>query len=462
MPSFLSNLFGSPYKKYNFKAEPFNKDPLAWSRPLVMHHCGEFSMAAVQANKDMEDQSQVEVGTDALFVGVYDGHKGDAASNYLMDHIFTELLRLIQANKNNMHENILTQVVGQMETEFIEFARNCFEQQHQVKNSSEIQRVPSSSEIQPVPSSYEIQQVSSNSEIQQVSSSSSEIQQLSSSSEIQPVLSSSEQQHEIQNSFVSSGCLICIIWRGTLFVANVGNSRAILGSQKGIGQLKKLGIKQMVKDHSFLNPDIQQELTGLHPDHNNRSCYQSIQVKGLIETSRCIGYAYMKNSEFTKRRSFEIPLSEVVIPPFTRPLLSSQPDVYSRDLKNSDRFIIFGSGGFWKLISNEKAARVVNTSPRDGIAETLAKLAQEEGAVNRGKKYRDLIKIPKSNCVSGNNGNQYSGFRSAYHDDITVIVVYLDQRPNREGVIPEMNSYRGYDNTVQQSEFINFYNKANA
>ncbi|GAU31556.1 hypothetical protein TSUD_333320 [Trifolium subterraneum] len=394
MASFLNNLFGSPYEKYNIKAEP--KDPLVWSRPLVRNHCGEFSMAAVQANMNMEDQGQVEVGTDALFVGVYDGHKGDTASIYLRDHIFTELLRLIQQNNNSMNEDILRQVVDQMETGFIDFAR------------------------------YRCQQ-----------------------------------HHEVQSSFVSSGCLICIIWRGTLFVANVGNSRAILVSQKGIGQFKRLVVKQMVRDHNFLNPDIQQELTELHPDHNNRSCYQSIEVKGLIETSRCIGYAYMKNSEFTKRRSFEIPLSEVVIPTFTRPLLSSLPDVYSRDLKNTDRFIIFGSGGFWKLISNEKAARVVSTSPRDRIAETLAKLALEKGAAKRGKKYRDLVEIPKSNCVSGNNGNRNSGFRSAYHDDITVIVVYLDQRPNREGVMPEINSYIGCNNTVQQSEFTNFYNNAN-
>ncbi|GAU31488.1 hypothetical protein TSUD_332630 [Trifolium subterraneum] len=341
MASFLRNLFGYPYQKYNFKAEPFNNDPLAWSRPLVRHHRGEFSMAAVQANMDMEDQSQVEVGTDALFVGVYDGHKGNTTAIYVKDRIFVEILR-------------------------------------------------------------------------------------------------------------------------TLFVANVGNSRAILGSLKGIGPFKSLVVKQLVRDHNFQNQDIQQELTGLHPDHNNRSCYQSIEVKGLIDTSRCIGYAYMKNSEFTKRRSFEIPVSEVVIPPFTRPLLSSQPDVYSRDLKNSDRFIIFGSGGFWKLISNEKAARIVNTSPRDGIAETLAKLAQEEGASNRGRKYRDLIDIPTSNCVSGNNGNRNTGFRSAYHDDITVIVVYLDKMPNGEGVRPEINSYRGYDNTVRQSEFRNFNNNANA
>ncbi|XP_045794252.1 probable protein phosphatase 2C 43 [Trifolium pratense] len=378
MASFLNNLFSSPYKKYNFKDEQFNKDPLAWSRPLVRHHCGEFSMAAIQANTDMEDESQVEVGTDALFVGVYDGHKG-----------------MIQQNNNSMNEIILRQVVDQMETDFNEFARNSF-----------------------------------------------------------------EQHHEVQNSFVSSGCLICIIWKGTLFVANVGDSRAILGSQKGIG--KRLVVKQMVRDHSFLNPNIKQEFTELHPDYNNRSRYQSIEVKGLIETSRCIGYAYMKNAQFTKRRSFEIPLSEVVTPTFTRPLLSSQPDVYSTVLRDSDRFIIFGSGGFWKLISNEKAARVVNTSPRDRIAERLVTLALEKGAAKRGKKYRDLIEIPKSNCISGNNGNRNYGFRSAYHDDITVIVVYLDQRLNREGVTPEINSYTGYDYAVQQSEFTNFYNNANA
>jgi hypothetical protein len=115
-------------------------------------------------------------------------------------------------------------------------------------------------------------------------------------------------------------------------------------------------------------------------------------------------------------------------------LLSSHPNVYSRVLKNSDRFIIFGSGGFWKLISNEKAARVVNTSPRDTIAERLVTLALEKGANERGKDMLSL-EIPASNCVSGN------------------------KRPNGEGMRPEMNSYIGRDNEVRQSEFRNFYVK---
>ncbi|GAU19367.1 hypothetical protein TSUD_336540 [Trifolium subterraneum] len=232
--------------------------------------------------------------------------------------------------------------------------------------------------------------------------------------------------------------------------------------RQGIREMEtRLAVEQMVIDHSFKNPDIQQEFTRCFPDR--RSHYQCIEVKGLSETSSCIGYAYMKNAKFTQRRPFEIPLSEVVTPPFnTFPLLSSHPDVSSRVLKDTDRFIIFGSGGFWKLISNEDAAKVVNTSPRDRIAERLATLAIEKGADKRGKNYRDLIEIPKSNCISGNNGNRNCGFRSAYHDDITVIVVYLDKRPNREGVRPEINSYIGCDNTVRQSEFRNFNNNANA
>ncbi|PNX61566.1 putative protein phosphatase 2C 68-like protein [Trifolium pratense] len=93
MASFLNNIFGSPDKKYNIKLDKtFNKDPLAWSRALVRHHCGKFSIAAVQANMDMEDQSLVEVGTNALFVGVYDGHKGKATAIYIREHILGEIL----------------------------------------------------------------------------------------------------------------------------------------------------------------------------------------------------------------------------------------------------------------------------------------------------------------------------------------------------------------------------------
>ncbi|GAU29236.1 hypothetical protein TSUD_362260 [Trifolium subterraneum] len=194
LPFLKHVLFGTPYQQYRQIEDPlaFANDPLAWSRPLVRCYSGVFSMAAVQANVVMEDKCQVDVGIDALFVGIYDGHKGDTVSIYLRDHIFRELMRLIQENNNNMNENILTQVVDRMERGFLESAG--------------------------------------------------------------------------RNVFVSSGCLICFIWRGTLYAANVGDSRAVLGSLNGIGQLKRLAVKQIVKDHNLDRRDVQVALKGLQPN----------------------------------------------------------------------------------------------------------------------------------------------------------------------------------------------------
>lgn len=73
----------------------------------------------------------------------------------------------------------------------------------------------------------------------------------------------------------------------------------------------------------------------------------------------------MKKIPFTTWTSFKVPWGDRVVSTFTRPLLSAEPEIYSRVLKDTDRFIIFGSGGFWKQLTNKQAAKIVNASPRD-------------------------------------------------------------------------------------------------
>ncbi|KAL5059474.1 hypothetical protein RYX36_031078 [Vicia faba] len=393
---------------YHVSTETFNNDPFARSMRLDRHYCGEFSMAAVQSNEDMEDHSHVDVGHDALFVGIYDGFKGDTAAIYIRKHMFKALLRRITENNNNMTVTILREVVEEIENGFMEFARSSFEHQHQE-----------------------------------------------------------------QIGLVSSGCLICIIWRGTLYLANVGDSRAVLGSRRGVGPFKRLCVKQMVRVHNCENSDIRKELRTWHPDDNliyelnelrdevhSHICKGRIwTMKGLIQTSRCIGYAYMKKVPFTQRRTFKIPMGEQVVSAFSRPLLTSEPEVYSRVLKDTDSFIIFGSSGFWKLMSNELAARIVNTSPQDNIAKILATVAIEKGANEKRKKYSDVIEIPKGSGVSGDFGCVHDRIRPFYHDDITVIVVFFNNGPS--GVRPEIKSYTCNDYADLPSEFTYFYNKTN-
>lgn len=75
------------------------QDGLLWYKDIGQHLNGEFSMAVVQANNLLEDQSQIESGglgsVDSgpfgTFVGVYDGHGGPETSRYINTHLFPHL-----------------------------------------------------------------------------------------------------------------------------------------------------------------------------------------------------------------------------------------------------------------------------------------------------------------------------------------------------------------------------------
>lgn len=75
------------------------QDGLLWYKDAGQLVTGDFSMAVVQANQLLEDQSQVESGPLSLaepgpqgtFVGVYDGHGGPETSRFINDHLFNHL-----------------------------------------------------------------------------------------------------------------------------------------------------------------------------------------------------------------------------------------------------------------------------------------------------------------------------------------------------------------------------------
>lgn len=75
------------------------QDGLLWYKDHGQHFNGEFSMAVVQANNLLEDQSQLESGSLSLhesgpygtFIGVYDGHGGPETSRYVNEHLFQHL-----------------------------------------------------------------------------------------------------------------------------------------------------------------------------------------------------------------------------------------------------------------------------------------------------------------------------------------------------------------------------------
>lgn len=78
-------------------------DGLWWYKDLGHHVNGEFSMAVIQANNILEDQSQLESGSMSLFesgpqgtfVGIYDGHAGAEAARFINGRLFENVKSML-------------------------------------------------------------------------------------------------------------------------------------------------------------------------------------------------------------------------------------------------------------------------------------------------------------------------------------------------------------------------------
>lgn len=225
-----------------------------------------------------------------------------------------------------------------------------------------------------------------------------------------------------QIAAVGSCCLVGIICNGFLYVANTGDSRAVLGrTEKGVRGVDAI---QLSEEHNASIASVRDELRSLHPYDSKIVVlrHKVWRVKGLIQVSRSIGDAYLKRAEFNK----EPLLARFRLPePFFKPILSAEPSILVHKINRSDQFVIFGSDGLWEQLSNEEAVDIVSNYPHNGIAKKLVKAALRVAAKKREMRYSDLKKIER-------------GIRRHFHDDITVVVVFLDH----SSLITRSSAYR--------------------
>ncbi|KAG5547608.1 hypothetical protein RHGRI_013342 [Rhododendron griersonianum] len=213
-----------------------------------------------------------------------------------------------------------------------------------------------------------------------------------------------------QIAAVGSCCLVGVICNGTLYIANVGDSRAVLG--RLVKSTREVLAIQLSAEHNVAIESVRQELHSLHPDDPQIVVlkHNVWRVKGLIQISRSIGDFYLKKAEFNREPLYaKFRLRE----PLRRPVLSSEPAISVHPLQPHDLFIIFASDGLWEHLSNQEAVNLVQNHPRNGSAKRLVKVALQEAAKKREMRYSDLKKIDR-------------GVRRHFHDDITVVVVFLD------------------------------------
>ncbi|KAL9351587.1 hypothetical protein Peur_054267 [Populus x canadensis] len=328
---------------------------LLWYKDSGQHVNGEFSMAVIQANNLLEDYSQLESGPmssvdpgpQGTFVGVYDGHGGPEAARFVNERLFENIKTIHGAEFTSENNGMSADVINKA------FLATEEEFLSLVKN---------------------------------------------------------QWLHKPQIASVGACCLVGVVCSGVLYIANAGDSRAVLGRlERAIKEIKAV---QLSYEHNASIESVREELHSLHPDDPHIVVLKNKvwRVKGLIQVSRSIGDAYLKRAEYNR----EPLLAKFRLPePFNTPILKAEPTILVQKLYPEDQFLIFASDGLWEHLSNQEAVDFVHSCPRNGVARKLVKAALREAAKKREMRYSDLKKIDR-------------GVRRHFHDDITVIVLFLD------------------------------------
>lgn len=81
---------------------------------------------------------------------------------------------------------------------------------------------------------------------------------------------------------MGSCCLVGVIWKGTLYIANLGDSRAVIGS---IGRSNKIVAEQLTKEHNASKEEVRRELKSLHPEDSQIVVMKqgTWRIKGIIQ-----------------------------------------------------------------------------------------------------------------------------------------------------------------------------------
>ncbi|KAJ4826647.1 hypothetical protein Tsubulata_001522 [Turnera subulata] len=216
-----------------------------------------------------------------------------------------------------------------------------------------------------------------------------------------------------QIASVGSCCLVGAVENDVLYVANLGDSRAVLGRKvSDVDPNSAVVAERLTTDHNVSVEEVRKEVEALHPDDSHIVVYTRgvWRIKGIIQVSRSIGDVYLKKPEFNRDPLFQQFGSPLYL---KRAVMTAEPSILIRKLRTQDLFLIFASDGLWEQLTDEQAVDIVLKSPRAGIARRLIRAALQEVARKREMRYGDIKRIEK-------------GVRRYFHDDITVVVMFLD------------------------------------
>eukprot|EP00002_Diphylleia_rotans_P015714 TRINITY_DN3046_c0_g2_i7.p1 TRINITY_DN3046_c0_g2~~TRINITY_DN3046_c0_g2_i7.p1 ORF type:complete len:313 (+),score=57.00 TRINITY_DN3046_c0_g2_i7:54-992(+) len=162
-------------------------------------------------------------------------------------------------------------------------------------------------------------------------------------------------------AFIGSCATVSYIHGNTIYLANAGDSRAILGYASD----GKPMCKWLSNDHNASNESEQQKVIERSGDENAirlsplnmmlGSTAAPKRVAGILLVTRAIGDAYLKQSELGN--------------PTEKSYITAEPEIISHKITDNDLFVVIATDGLWEHVSPEE---VVNFIIEHGVDDTVA------------------------------------------------------------------------------------------
>ena len=214
-------------------------------------------------------------------------------------------------------------------------------------------------------------------------------------------------------------------------VSFTGDCRAVLGSMKpdGSWQAVPLSVDQTTRNEEEVN-----RLHSEHPGEEN-VVIKNERLLGQLQPLRSFGDIQYKWDKVTHAHVLTQVYGGPIVPPSmykTPPYLTAKPVVTHHHLQAHDKFVILATDGFWDVLSNEQAVRLValflqhRHTNKNGITEVGGNSTDEVLEQNAAT---HLIR----HAIGGNDHSFVAQmllvpekYRRMWRDDITVTVVFFD------------------------------------
>lgn len=255
-----------------------------------------------------------------------------------------------------------------------------------------------------------------------------------------------------------SGCTACVAYvdQDDLYIANLGDSRAVLGVQQGDGKWSAFTI---TNDHNAQNPNEMKRVLSEHPACEQKTVVKHDRLLGLLIPFRAFGDMKFKWSSELLNRIYEARPELLIgnenakmLPAnyHTPPYLTAEPEITYHKLRPQDKFLILATDGLWELMHRQTVVQVIGEhlsgiewkKPVSGMYFTVGQMHR----LLRERKKRALSAREDENsathlirhALSSDGSGTIEHDRIAkmlclpqdlarmYRDDITIIVIHFN------------------------------------